>query len=87
MPPRFERFDAAAALRTTLRPIDLAEEVGGAVPLCPGIMFAEEAAGDGARLRLWNEEVSEHVEYRLPVIELASEKEMGLGFASNGMPI
>lgn len=52
IPPRLDRFDAAAALRTTLRPMDLAEEVGGAVPLCPGIMFAEEAAGDGARLRL-----------------------------------
>lgn len=66
--------------------MDLAEEVGAA-PLWPGMIFAEEAAGDGARLRLWKEEVSEHVEYRLPVIELASEKEMGLGFASNGTPM
>lgn len=39
-------------------------------------------AGDGARLRLWKDDVSEHVEYRLPVMELASEKEIGLGLAS-----
>lgn len=60
MPPRFDLFEAAAALRTTLRPIDRAEDVGA--PLCTGITLAEEAAGEGARLRLWNDDVSEHVE-------------------------
>lgn len=60
IPPRLERFEAAAALRTTFRPMDRAEDVGA--PLCPGMMFADDAAGDGARLRLWKEDVSEHVE-------------------------
>lgn len=60
MPPRLERFEAAAALRTTLRPIERAEDAGA--PLCPGMTLAEDAAGEGARLRLWKDDVSEHVE-------------------------
>lgn len=59
IPPKFERFDAPAARRTTLRPIERTDEV--CAGLWPGMTFWLDA-GEGARLRLWKDEVSEQVE-------------------------